>query len=282
MAAVIKENPATLQKVAEEAALKSGKLVRQLWDNPRQVSNKGYRDIVTDADLASQNMIVDFISSKFPEHGFLTEEDDPALRREGKVMWIIDPVDGTTNYSRQIPIYCVSIAAVQVEEASSTKRSILDPTTKYKILAGVIYDPARDELFSAADGQGSSLNGAPIHVSTNSTLDLAVVSIDLSRRFEKRQAMLDAINRIAHKVHNLRATGSAALALAWVAAGRLDIYYNFGIGPWDVAAAHVIIYEAGGQISNLYSRPWRLGDKGCLASNQLLHDSFYTLAEYEG
>ena len=271
-------NPTNLRAVAEQAALKAGVLLRQKWDQPREYSRKGFRDFVTDADLASQFIITQEIQRHFPDHGFITEEDDPRLPASGPIQWIIDPVDGTSNYSRQVPTYCISIGAVLAKEmpAGETQR-ISNSDTNF--LAGVIYDPMRDELFSAAVNAGSTLNGEIIQVSSTLTLDKALVGMDWSREPEKRQSMIESISRFAHQVHTIRATGSAALALAWVAAGRLDVYANLVIGPWDVAAAKVIIQEAGGFVSGLGGQPWSLSETGCIASNGQLHSSFLELAQ---
>ncbi|MCP4425514.1 MAG: hypothetical protein GY803_13555, partial [Chloroflexi bacterium] len=135
---------------ARETAVSAGNLIRQKWSQPRQIKNKGFRDVVTDTDIAAQQLITDAIRARFPDHGFLTEEEDGNLPVDGPVIWVIDPVDGTTNFSRAIPTFCVSIAAV---------------SAKNEVLAGAVYDPMRDELFSAAKGQGATLNGRPIHVS---------------------------------------------------------------------------------------------------------------------
>jgi myo-inositol-1(or 4)-monophosphatase len=266
-------DPGVLRSIAEQAATQAGHLIKELWNRPRQISSKGYRDIVTDADLASQSLITGLIRERFPDHGFLTEEDDPDLPTSGQIIWIIDPVDGTTNYSRQIPSFCVSISAARFPINKSL--------TEAEILAGAIYDPMRDELFSAAKGQGSTLNGRTIHVSQTSDLEIAAVGFDWSREYDRRQVMVEVIGRIAHDVHTLRATGSAALALAWVAAGRFDLYFNFRIGPWDMAAAKVIIGEAGGQVSSLLGDHWDIEDSGCIVSNGRLHTTFKKLTHFD-
>lgn len=274
-----KTYPADLRAVAEKAALKAGALLRQKWDQPRELSRKGFRDIVTDADLASQELITQEIQKHFPHHGFITEEDDPRLHASGPIQWIIDPVDGTSNYSRQVPTYCISIGAMSGKELPAGGAEPLNnPSTN--ILAGVIYDPMRDELFSGAKDAGSTLNGETIQVSSTRSLEKALIGMDWSREPEKRQKMLESISRFAHQVHTIRATGSAALALAWIAAGRLDVYANLVIGPWDVAAAKVIILEAGGFVSGLDGQPWILSDTGCVASNGPLHSSFLELAKF--
>ena len=131
-----------LLETAREAAYQTGELIREKWSQPRQIKSKGFRDLVTDTDIAAQNLITDMIRARFPDHGFLTEEDDSDLPTGGPIIWVIDPVDGTTNFSRTLPTFCVSIAAV-----SNTNEQ----------LAGAVYDPMRDELFSAARNQGAWL-----------------------------------------------------------------------------------------------------------------------------
>jgi myo-inositol-1(or 4)-monophosphatase len=235
---------------------------------PRRLTNKGFRDIVTDADIATQQVITDGIRERFPEHGFLTEEPDSSLPSGGDVTWIIDPIDGTTNYSRQLPTFCVSIAAVFKAglEAES-------------VLAGVIYDPMRNELFSAATGHGSRLNGESIRVSNVAELGPAIVALDWSRDARLRQDAVEAVARVAHDVHTVRAVGSAALALAWVAAGRIDAYLNFSLCAWDVAAGDLLIREAGGALSDMRTKRWQYGGSqtDCVASNARLHQAFLRL-----
>lgn len=257
-----------LLQTAQDAATRAGSLARESWHRPRRVSRKGYRDLVTDTDLASQELISGIIRERFPTHGFLTEENDPTLPAGREVTWIIDPVDGTSNFSRGIPNYCISVAAALTPGHSPGS-----------VLVGVIYDPERDELFSAAEGRGSYLNGREISVSPTTELGDAVVGVDWSRSRPLRQATLEAIASFAHHVHTLRAIGSAALALAWVAAGRLDLYLNRSLMPWDVASADLLIREAGGAITDLTgSRLDASGMSGaCIASNGQLHHSFLNL-----
>lgn len=265
-------NTVELKNLAEQAALQAGELLRRKWNEPRRIDSKGYRDVVTDADYASQAIITKIIKANFPDHGFLTEEDDPSLPQGGPVIWVIDPVDGTTNYSRQIPTYCVSIGAAAKQELSHNGEH------RYVPVAGVVYDPMRDELFSADVGGHSTLNGRELSVSGVDHIGEAVICMDWSREFERRQAMLLAIDRFAQQARTIRATGSASLSLAWVAAGRIDVYFNYGVGPWDVAAAAVIIGQAGGVVTNPAGETWSLTDPGCVASNEVIHRQFMTQA----
>ncbi len=253
-----------LLKTAEETAVAAGELLRKLWPEPRQIKSKGYRDFVTDADIASQELIAKSILERYPEHGFITEEDAPDLAHSGDVVWIIDPLDGTSNYSRLHPIFCVSIAAA-VKQADG----------KLRVIAGAIFDPMRNELFSAADGFGSKLNGAPISVSETGELEASYIGLDWSRGHLRRQAILGVLDELAHQVHTIRAIGSAALALGWVANGRLDIYFNVGVGSWDVAAGSVIINEAGGSVTNYAGSRWSVSDTTCVASNGVLNRDFH-------
>lgn len=247
-----------LQSVAIQAAMQAGELLRKKWQEPRQISEKGFRDLVTDADHASQALIVGIIQSHFSEHGFLVEEVAAGLPASGPVIWIIDPVDGTTNYSRHMPNFCVSIAAMK---GPSPENGVPE------ILVGVIYDPMQDELFQTTAEHGAYLNGTRIHVSSTGDLGRAIIAVDWSHDPEQRQRTLDMIQKVAHHVQTLRAVGSAALTMAWVAAGRLEGYFNLNLKPWDVAAAHLLITEAGGALVNLHGRPWQLEDAGCFAGN---------------
>ncbi len=265
-------DPLSLKEFAQSLALSAGELVRQKWHEPREISEKGYRDLVTDADLASQALITRTIRAEFPDHGFLTEEDDPSLPEDGPVIWVIDPIDGTSNYSRQAPTFCISIGAVTAQDQNESGHKRFLP------VAGAIYDPMRDELFSAAVGGPSTLNGQPIAVSQVTNMNRAIISMDWSRDYERRERLLSVLQRVGHQAHTIRATGSASLTLAWIAAGRFDIYFNFGMTPWDVAAAAVIISQAGGAITNAAGQPWQLNDVTCIASNKRLHATFLTQA----
>ena len=256
---------ARLLRVAEETAVSSGQLIRHKASQPRQLTQKGFRDIVTDADLASQELIVATIQRNFPNHGFLPEEADSKLPTEGDIIWVIDPVDGTTNYSRQIPNFTVSIAA-------------LDPRSG-RVLVGAICDPMREELFSAAEGEGAWINKRPISASSVSQLASAIASMDMSHDYEVRQRSLDTLNNFGHHVYSIRAIGSAALAMAWVAAGRIDAYLNYQLKPWDVAAAQLILSEAGGQLTTTENMPWAwtMVKSGIVATNGAIHSDFVAL-----
>jgi myo-inositol-1(or 4)-monophosphatase len=267
------ETKRSLLATAEEAALGAGKLLRELVTQPRQLGHKGFRDLVTDADIAAQHLITDLIQDRFPDHGFLGEEDDPGLPSTGDILWVIDPVDGTSNFSRQQPNFSVSIAAAVPAEQWGND----DRLARATVQVGVVYDPMGDELFSAAAGHGCRVNGRQVRVSSVSELAPAIVALDWGHSHENRRTVLAALSRFAHEVHSIRAIGSAALALAWVAAGRLEGYVQFALGPWDAAAGSLLIHEAGGIVTTVAGQPWTMADRDCLASNGLVHEQFRQL-----
>ncbi|HSM58990.1 MAG TPA: inositol monophosphatase family protein [Candidatus Sulfomarinibacteraceae bacterium] len=257
-----------ITELAEQAAQLAGQLLRERWRQPRELSEKGFRDWVTDADYASQALLTETIRDAYPDHGFLAEEEGADLPATGDVIWIIDPVDGTSNYSRQQPNFCISLAAFRRDKA----------------LTGVIYDPIRRELFRATRGDGSYLNRQRITTSDVSDVKRAIVALDWSHAPRARQQTLEMLQQVAHEVHTIRAIGSAALALAWLAAGRLDAYFNLSLKPWDYAAGALLIELAGGQIRDL--RGWDpTPDKGacrCLATNGFLYEPFSHLITSNG
>jgi myo-inositol-1(or 4)-monophosphatase len=244
---------------AKSIAREAGQLALDRFGGERVLTQKGFRDFVTDADYAAQTLIVQRVREQFPEHGFLAEEDDPTLCDNAEFVWIIDPIDGTTNYSRNIPVFSVSIGIAQAGIP----------------IVGVVFDPVRDELFWATSGGGAFVNDRPIAVSQIDTLADAIISHDWSRSAPMREKMLQIISRLAHQTRSIRAVGSAAIALCWVASGRVDAYLNVQLSAWDVAAGQLILTEAGGKMSGFNAEPFALNDPDswALASNQLIHAS---------
>lgn len=240
-----------LHEVCRTTAVSAGQLLRQKYAQPRTLTQKGFRDFVTDADFAAQKHISTAILDAFPTHGFLAEEEDSDLPTAGDVLWIVDPVDGTSNYSRQLGSYCVSLAAQR----------------DAKSLVGAIYDPQRDELFTAVAGEGAFLNGDKIVVSETDTLGASILALDWAHGRVQRQHSLNLIHQLGMHVRTIRALGTAALALAWVAAGRLDAYFNVSLKPWDIAAGQLLIHEAGGQVTDSSGQAWQLETSFCVASN---------------
>ncbi len=260
-----------LLAVAKTSAEAAGQLAKQKLAQPRTVTSKGFRDIVTDADFAAQALITDTIQQAFPSHGFLTEEADDSLSAEGEIIWIIDPIDGTTNYSRGLPNFCVSVAA-------------LDPSIGQgydAIVAGVIYDPSRDELFSAIKGQGAQLNGQPMSVSPVTALPEAVVAFDWSRYQQFRLTIHELLVPLSKQAGWMRSIGTAALAMAWTAAGRFDGYLSFKLRQWDLAAGVLLTREAGGRVTDPMGEKiaWISAGTPALFSNRHIHSQLTQLIQ---
>ena len=242
-------------KTAVEAARRAGEVIVDRYPAGHDVTVKGYRNIATEVDTAAETVILDLIRARFPDHAILSEEAGGQGIGDGYT-WVVDPLDGTTNYARRFPIFCVSIGLLQGREP----------------LIGVIHDPLRDQTFVAERGSGAELDGAPIRVSRVARLDHAVVSLDWGHSDEDRGRTLGALNRVAPRCGTVRALGSAALALAYVAAGWLEAYFNLMMKPWDAAAGILLVAEAGGRCTTLEGTPYHVDHPGCLASNGLVHD----------
>jgi myo-inositol-1(or 4)-monophosphatase len=220
---------------------------------------KGRANLVTATDGRAQAAILARISKAFPEHGWLAEEE--AQTRPARLMWVIDPLDGTTNFAHGNPVCCVSIALVDEKGP----------------VVGGICDPFRDELFLAERGQGATMNGRPIQVSRTKKLAESLLVTGFAYDRYKRSAFYTRFfARFMRSCHDVRRSGSAALDLAWLACGRYDGYWEFKLNPWDVAAGRLLVEEAGGRVTDFKGRPWReLPEYGArtLATNGLLHVS---------
>ncbi len=258
-------DPQHLLTTASEAALAAGNLIEEMAAGGINARDKGFRDVVTEADIASQKCIVDYVIGRFPDHTILAEEDDDSLTKidPDNVVWIIDPIDGTSNYARQLPIYCVSIAA----------------TYKGSVLAGAIFDPQRNELFAACQDGGATVNGQPLQLAATADLTDALILHEWSRGQASRTEMVGWVSALTQQARTVRALGSAALAICWVAAGRADGYFNQQLGAWDWAAASLILQEAGGSISDHHNQALIPGLKGTkvIASNRLIHEQLRSL-----
>jgi myo-inositol-1(or 4)-monophosphatase len=268
-------NSPELLSVAKKAAREAGRQARQMFSEPRQVSSKGPRDVVTDADLAAQQTITEAIYAAFPEHGFLAEEDDETLPSDGPILWLIDPIDGTVNYSRGIPLFCVSIAAVRNEP----------PLGVDDVLAAVVYDPMLDETFTAtAHGpallEKGGLQGRPLRTSSARWINEAVIGVDWALDEGQRDKGMAFTARVAQEAFVLRSLGTATLAMAWVAAGRMDAYLNYQLRAWDVAASALLVKQAGGRIADVTGQPLQF-DRGhltCLMCNDHLLEQLVAAA----
>ena len=226
-----------------------------------KVTNKSDIDLVTEADLASENLIIERIRSYYPQHGILAEESGEATQVDGgkrsEWKWVIDPLDGTTNYAHSYPCFCVSIA---LEHAG-----VLE--------VGVVYDPVRDEMFAAERGNGATLNDRKITVSSVEELKHAMVCTGFPYNVRERPNFTRDFANFTMAAQAVRRDGSAALDLAYVACGRFDGFWEDGLSPWDIAAGKILIEEARGKVTNFENAPLNIYTKKVLASNGLVHDA---------
>lgn len=247
-------------QTAINATQRAGRMIAERYPRERTLTIKGYRDLVTDADIAAEEIILELIQARFPDHAIVSEESGGSEISSGYT-WVVDPLDGTTNYAHRHPVFAVSIAVLKGGEP----------------LIGVIHDPLRDQTFVAERGGGARLNGATIHASRVASLGDAQVGLDCGHSNEVRKRILVYLHRIFPRCGTLRVLGSATLALAYVAAGWLDAYFQLRLKPWDAAAGMLIITEAGGRCSTLKGEPYRVDLPACLATNSLIHDELLTV-----
>lgn len=242
---------AELTETAERAA-RAGADVLRLWQGRIAVREKSPADLVTQADLASQQAIRQTIHQQFPDHNFVGEEYEEGIATTSSpARWIVDPLDGTTNYVHGLPFYSVSVA-VEYEG---------------KVVAGIVYDPERDECFRATYGAGATLNGRPIRTSNVVAIDQALLVTGFAPRAAADSPDVGRFIRMLHTAQGLRRLGSAALNLCYVACGRVDAYWASAINAWDVAAGALIAAEAGAAISGVDGKPRDLWDRQILTSS---------------
>ncbi|MCS6851038.1 MAG: inositol monophosphatase [Gemmataceae bacterium] len=240
-------------EAAQEAA-RRGAAVLEEWRARFQVREKGRFDLVTDADVASQRAIRDYLAHRFPTHGFLGEED--ALHRgqprsDDPPLWIVDPLDGTTNYVHDCPMYCVSVALQLGGE----------------LVVGAVFDPTRPEMFASARGHGAWLNGRRLQTSKIDRLEEAILATGFPPDLRGQEQTLAWWRHFSLCTQSLRRTGSTALNLAYVAAGRFDGYWGFDSHVWDIAAGVVLVREAGGAVSNVHGETFNPYAPDAVASN---------------
>ena len=239
-------------------AARCGAAVLEQWRAKFQVREKGRADLVTDADLGSQEAIRSYLLGRFPDHAFLGEEGPAGKSRPGPgapPTWIVDPLDGTTNYVHDCPLYCVSIGLEIAGE----------------LVVGAIYEPSRNELFHAIRGQGAYLNERRLQTSTTDRLENALLATGFPPDLSGQEQSLDWWRYFSFKTQSMRRTGSTAINLAWLAAGRFDGFYAFDNHVWDVAGGTVIVREAGGVLSNIDGSVYDPYGAQALASNGPLH-----------
>ena len=245
---------------AIQTAREAGHLLAERLGRALQISNKSELDLVTEADLASERLIIERIRTFYPRHSILAEESGASAPAEQDAQsewrWIVDPLDGTTNYAHGYPCFCVSMGLAH----------------KGRLELGVIYDPVRDELFTAERGQGAALNGRRIQVSQTRTLNSALLCTGFPYDVRERSEFARHFTNFIMNAQAVRRDGSAALDLAYVACGRFDGFWEEGLHPWDVAGAVLMIEEAGGRVSHYDGTAFDIYSAPILASNGLVHE----------
>jgi len=243
---------------AKEAARRGAECLEQ-WRGKFQAREKGRADLVSEADHAAQDAIREYLARRFPDHLFVGEEGDARKTRPGPgdpPTWIVDPLDGTTNYVHDCPMYCVSIGLMAAGE----------------LVVGVVYDPRADEMFAAAKGMGATLGDKRMEVSKVSRLGEALLSTGFAPQNDASRRASEWWMRFSEHAQSLRRTGSTALNLAYIACGRFDGYWAFDNHPWDIAAGFVLVREAGGQVTRIDGGPEDGFASDQIVSNGLIHD----------
>ncbi len=256
---------------ASAIAREAGALLRDFYARGVAMEYKGDVDLVTEADRASESLIRTRLNELVPGHGIYGEEGTREnLDREFR--WYVDPLDGTTNFAHGFPVFCVVLGC---EHRPPGLRAEEDGS----MVAGVIYDPLRDELFSAARGRGASLNGRPIHVSRTATLQEALTATGFPSSKRHESPNVHFYQEITLRSHGVRRAGSAALDLAYVACGRLDGYWEFKLNPWDTSAGYLLVEEAGGKITHFDGSKFTLDSREVLAANPLIYPEMQSVFE---
>jgi fructose-1,6-bisphosphatase/inositol monophosphatase family enzyme len=261
----------TLKELAIGAAREAGKLMldwrKTFPAGPAAMDFKSAKDVVTVVDKQAEELIIGHISKAYPDHAILGEEGGlVAGTEDSPYTWIIDPLDGTANYAADLATSCVSIGVLQ---------------GKIPVL-GVVYNPFRDEIYIAERGKGATLNGQPIHVGQQTELNKALVGFDLGYNEAKAVYQLKEATFWRPRVRSMRILGSAVLALCHVACGRFDLFFHRGLYPWDLAAATLIIQEAGGVITDEDGQPADIYCPSIVTGNAALHKLYFeTRKEWE-
>jgi myo-inositol-1(or 4)-monophosphatase len=244
-------------EVASTAAKEAGEILLAHFGSVKQIKRKSQGNLVTEADILSEKYIIDFLKREYPDFRILSEESHSSTPIDNYT-WVVDPLDGTNNYTFGIPFFCVNIALVRDED----------------ILLGVTYDPVRGELFHVETGKGAYLNESPIRVTKISSLQKSLVGLDLGYSHDRGRQMLDTVNRIWGQVHCVRLMGSSSLGLAYVACGRVSLYFHRYLFPWDIASGLLLVREAGGEVVDWQGRRANFRDTELVASNLRLQREF--------
>jgi len=243
--------------VAREAAKAAGEILSRMLGNAHHIVKKGVIDLVTEVDLAAEKIILEIVSRNFPEDNILSEEAGKRDESSNRT-WLIDPLDGTTNFAHRFPFFAVSIA-LEIEN---------------EVVLGIVYNPYMNEFFEAAKGKGAYLNDEPLRVSATFSLQESLLATgfpyDVHERPEKIMGLLE---KMTVRAQGIRRLGSAALDLCYVAAGRLDGFWEESLNPWDTGAGDIVVREAGGRLTTFLGGPYHPYLKSVVASNGLIHEN---------
>jgi len=263
------EHPPVWIPQAAEIAREAGARLREFFEAGVKTEYKGDVDLVMVADRTVEKLIRARLGEAFPEHGIYGEEGTRD-RMEGQYRWYVDPLDGTTNFAHGFPQFCVSMGLEHRPAGTA-------PDEDGTLVVAVVYDPMRDELYTAERGRGGSLNGKPMRVSRIPVLAESLLATGFPSRKRHDSPNIHFYHEFTLRSHGVRRAGSAALDLAYVAAGRLECFWEFNLNPWDTAAGILLVIEAGGRVSSFSGEPYRLDSREILASNGLIHDELVAL-----
>ncbi len=254
-------HPENLLSITSGIAREAGAVLMSFFRQNVQIEYKGEADLVTIADRTSEALITKHLKQHFPHHDILGEES--GLSGCGSdYRWYVDPLDGTTNFAHGYPAFCVSMGLEFQGE----------------MIAGVIYDPTRDEMFAAARGKGATLNGVPIHVSKTANLAECLLATGFPSKKRHANPNIHFYHQLSLRTHGVRRAGSAALDLVNVASGRFEGFWEFNLNSWDTAAGVLLVREAGGTVTGFKGQPFEIASREVLATNTLMHEAL--LAEF--
>jgi myo-inositol-1(or 4)-monophosphatase len=246
-------------------AREAGGLLMEYFRRRVKIEYKGEADLVTEADRSSEALIIRRVREQFPTHAVLGEESGSVAARSASsagYRWFVDPLDGTTNFAHGFPVFCVSLGIERRNAQGKAER-----------VAGVVYDPTRDELFSAELGRGAFLNGVKVNVSATANLKDSLVATGFPSQKRHKSPNIYFYHQLTLKTHGVRRAGSAALDLCCVACGRYEGFWEFNLNPWDTAAGVLIVQEAGGTVTDFAGGEFDISSRQVLATNGLIHSS---------
>jgi myo-inositol-1(or 4)-monophosphatase len=249
-------------ETAEAIAREAGSVISKLAERRVGFELKGKYDLVTEADRASETLIVERLKQHFPTHAIVAEEGG-GQDGSSEFRWYVDPLDGTTNFAHGFPVYNVTLALERAGE----------------LVAGVIFDPTRNEMFAAELGSGAFLNGQRIHVTKTATINDSLAATGFPSRKRHQNVNVHFFYQLAMLSHGVRRPGAAAIDLAYVACGRIDFFWEFQLNPWDMAAGVLLVREAGGTCTDMHGKPFDLRGEHILADNGILHSEIVNLFE---